>query len=79
MKKYSPTSTTKKIVFAVATVVVAVGILETVVGGMMNPSPESMAARQHFIAVEAERAQKMRALEREEVRFAADGVETLLR
>ncbi len=70
MNAYNPTSLGKKIVIAAVTLVVGAGVLEFVAGAMTHPDPDAMAARQRVIAMEADRAQQIRALERGEIRYA---------
>lgn len=70
MNAYNPTSLGKKIVIAAVTLVVGSGVLEIVAGAMTHPDPGAIAARQHVIAMEADRAQQIRALERGEIRYA---------
>ncbi len=70
MNAYNPISWKKKLVFAVATIAIAVGSLEIVTSSMKYPAPESMAVREQVIAAEAARAQQIRELEQGEVRLA---------
>ncbi len=70
MKTYSATGWKHKAVFLAATIALAVGGLEMVAGGMTHPDPETLAARQRFIAAEAQRAGQIRDLEKGEVRYA---------
>ena len=44
--------------------------LQLLAGGMTHPSPDTVAARQQFIAAEYDRAGQIRDLERGEVRVA---------
>lgn len=70
MNAYNPTSLGRKIVIAAVTLMVGAGVLEVVAGAMTHPDPGAMAARQRVIAMEADRAQQIRALERGEIRYA---------
>ena len=70
MNNYHPTQFRHKLVIAALTLVLGGGMLELVAGGMRFPDPETMAMRERVIAMEAERAQQIRALERGEVRYA---------
>lgn len=70
MNAYNPTSFGKKIAIAAVTFVVGAGVLEVVAGAMMHPDPGAMATRQRVIAMEADRAHQIRALERGEIRYA---------
>ena len=75
MKTYSATGWKHKVVFLAATIALAVGGLELVTRGMMHPDPETVAARQKFIAAEAERAGQIRDLEKGEIRYATISVQ----
>ena len=70
MNAYNPTSLTKKLTIAALTVVLGLGTLQLVAGGMTHPDPEAVAARQQFIAMEAEVAQENRDLARGVIRYA---------
>ena len=70
MKTYDAIGWKQKVVFTAATIALAVGGLELVVGGMINPDPDTLAARAQFIAAEAQRAGQIRALEKGEIRYA---------
>ena len=70
MNAYNPTTLTRKLTIAVLTVVIGLGTLQLVAGGMTHPDPEAVAARQQFLAMEAEVAQENRDLARGVVRYA---------
>ncbi len=70
MNTYHPTSLARKLGIAAITFVVALGTLQLVAGGMTHPDPEVVAARQQFIAMEAEAAQEIRDLARGQVHYA---------
>ena len=70
MNAYNPTSWKRKIVLAAATLAVSAGVLEFVTSSMMHPDPEAMAVRERVLAVQSERAQQIRELQRGEVRIA---------
>jgi len=70
MNAYNPTTLTRKLTIAVLTVVIGLGTLQLVAGGMTHPAPEAVAARQQFLAMEAEVAQENRDLARGVVRYA---------
>lgn len=70
MKTYDAIGWKRKVVFLAATIAIAVGGLEMVTRGMTHPDPDTLAARQQFIAAEAERAGQIRALEKGEIRYA---------
>jgi hypothetical protein len=70
MNAYQPISWKKKALFAVITLVVATGVLESVTGSMLYPDPQTMAVRERVIAAQSERAQQIRELARGEVRVA---------
>lgn len=70
MNTYGPTPLYRKIAIAVITIALGFGVLELVAGGMPHPDPATMAARQQFLAMEAERAQQIRDLDRGQVRYA---------
>ena len=65
------TSWTEKLVLVALTLALGVGSLELVSGGMSAPAPETLAAKQQFIAAEAVRANAIRSLEAGEVQFAS--------
>ncbi len=65
------TSWTEKLVLVALTLALGVGSLELVTSGMSSPSPETLAAKQQFIAAEADRANAIRELQAGEVQFAA--------
>jgi hypothetical protein len=62
---------THKIVFAVATVAIGVGVLESIAGAMKFEDPDAMAVRVQVLAAQSERAYRIRMLEQGEVRLAA--------
>lgn len=64
-------SWTEKLVLVALTLALGVGSLELVSGGMSSPAPETLAAKQQFIAAEAVRANAIRSLEAGEVQFAS--------
>ena len=70
MNAYHPISWKKKFVFAVATLVIAAGVLELVAGAMKFPDAETMAIREQVLATQSDRARQIRELERGEVRMA---------
>ena len=70
MNAYNPVSLAKKLTIAALTVVIGLGTLQLVAGGMTHPDPDAVAARQQFIAMEAEVAQENRDLARGVVRYA---------
>ena len=65
------TSWTEKLVLVALTLALGVGSLELVSGGMSSPAPETIAAKQQFLAAEATRANAIRALQAGEVQFAS--------
>jgi hypothetical protein len=67
------TSWTEKLVMVAITLAIGVGSLELLAGAMSSPAPETIAAKQQFIAAEEVRANQIRTLEAGEVRFAGDG------
>ena len=71
MNSYNSISWKQKVVFVAATIAVSVGGLHLLAGAMTHPNPDTMAARQQFIAAEYDRAGQIRDLERGEVRVAA--------
>ncbi len=71
MNTYNTISWKQKVVFVAATIAVSVGGLQLLAGAMTHPNPDTMAARQQFIAAEYDRAGQIRDLERGEVRVAA--------
>ena len=73
MNAYAPISWKKKVILALATLGVAVGLLEAVSNAMVNPDPETMAVRERVIAMQSERAAQIRELQQGEVRVAGDG------
>ena len=75
MKTYGATGWKHKVVFLAATLALAVGGLELLTRGMMHPDPETLAARQQFIAAEADRAAQIRDLEKGEIRYATIAVQ----
>lgn len=72
MNAYRPIRLSQKLAFATITIVIGAGVLELVAGAMRFPDPEAMAVRERVMAMQAERAQQIRALERGEVRYAGD-------
>lgn len=70
MNTYDPTSPARKLGIAVLTFVLALGTLQLVAGGMTHPDPDVVAARQQFLAMEAEVAQEIRDLARGQVHYA---------
>jgi len=70
MNAYRPIRFSQKLAAAAITFVIGAGVLELVAGAMRFPDPEAMAARERVIAMQSERAQQIRALERGEVRYA---------
>ena len=70
MNGYNPVNWKKKLVFVVATLVIAAGVLELVAGAMKFPDPETMAIREQVLATQSDRARQIRELERGEVRMA---------
>lgn len=77
MNTYNPTSRKTKGIFVVATLAVAGAVLELVAGGMRFPDPDTAAVREQVIAMQAERAQQIRALDRGELRYAGDATVTV--
>lgn len=69
--RMTSTSWTEKLVLIALTLALGVGSLELVSGGMSSPAPETIAAKQQFIAAEADRADAIRTLQAGEVRFAS--------
>jgi hypothetical protein len=65
------TSWTEKLALVALTLALGVGSLELVSGGMSSAAPETVAAKQQFIAAEATRANAIRALQAGEVQFAS--------
>ena len=72
MNAYNPTSWKKKIVLAAATLAISAGVLEVVTHSMMYPDPETMAVRERVLAMQSDRAQQIRELQRGEVRMAGE-------
>ena len=70
MNAYNPTSLKNKIVLAAATLAISAGVLEVVTSSMMYPDPEAMAVRERVLAMQSDRAQQIRELQRGEVRVA---------
>ena len=70
MNAYNPISWKKKLVFAAATLAIAVGTLELVAGSMKFPDADTMAVREQVLAAQSERAQQIRSLQNGEVRIA---------
>jgi hypothetical protein len=70
VKTYNTIGWKKKLVFVAATIAISVGGLHLLAGAMTHPDPDTLAARQEFIAAESERAGAMRALENGEIRMA---------
>lgn len=74
MKTYDTGNKWKsRVVFVVATIAIGAGVLELVAGAMKFPDPDTMAVRQQVLAVQAERAQQIRELQKGEVRYATSG------
>ena len=71
MNAYNPISWKKKVILAAATLGVSVGVLEAVSNAMVNPDSETMAVRERVIAMQSERAARIRELQQGEVRVAA--------
>jgi hypothetical protein len=67
---YNTISWKQRVVFVAATIAISVGGLQLLAGGMTHPNPDTVAARQQFIAAEYDRAGQIRDLERGEVRVA---------
>ena len=67
---YNTISWKQKLMFVAATIAISVGGLHLLAGGMTHPNPDTMAARQQFIAAEYDRAGEIRDLQRGEVRVA---------
>ena len=70
MNTYNTISWKQKVVFVAATIAISVGGLQLLAGAMTHPNPDTVAARQQFIAAEYDRAGQIRDLERGEVRMA---------
>ena len=70
MTTTTSTSWTEKLVVAALALALGVGSLEVVSGGMSSPAPDTLAAKQQFIAAEAVRANAIRSLQAGEVQFA---------
>ena len=70
MKTYNTISWKQKLMFVAATIAISVGGLQLLAGSMTHPDPDTVAARQQFIAAEYDRAGQIRDLERGEVRVA---------
>lgn len=70
MKTYNTISWKQRLMFVAATIAVSVGGLQLLAGAMTHPNPDTMAARQQFIAAESDRAARIRDLERGELRMA---------
>ena len=70
MNTFRPLRLWQRLAFALVTLVVGAGALELVAGAMKYPDPEAMAARERVIAMQAERAQQIRALAHGEMRYA---------
>ncbi len=70
MKTYNTISWKQRLMFVAATIAISVGGLQLLAGAMTHPNPDTVAARQQFIAAESERAGQIRDLERGEVRMA---------
>jgi len=67
---YNTISWKQKVVFVAATIAISIGGLQLLAGSMTHPNPDTLAARQQFIAAEYDRAGEIRDLERGEVRVA---------
>jgi hypothetical protein len=65
---------THRIVFAVATIAIGMGVLELVAGAMKFPDPEAMAVREQVIAAQSERAYQIRTMAQGQVKYAASGI-----
>ncbi len=70
MNTYNTISWKQKVVFVAATIAISIGGLQLLAGSMTHPNPDTLAARQQFIAAEYNRAGEIRDLERGEVRVA---------
>ena len=70
MNTYNTISWKQRLMFVAATIAVSVGGLQLLAGAMTHPNPDTMAARQQFIAAESDRAARIRDLERGEIRMA---------
>ena len=70
MTTTTSTSWTEKLVLVALALALGVGSLELVSGGMSSPAPDTLAAKQQFIAAEAVRANAIRSLQAGEVQFA---------
>ena len=70
MNTYNTISWKQKVVFVAATIAISIGGLQLLAGSMTHPNPDTLAARQQFIAAEYDRAGEIRDLERGEVRVA---------
>ena len=70
MNTYNIISWKQKLMFVAATIAISVGGLQLLAGSMTHPDPDTVAARQQFIAAEYDRADEIRDLQRGEVRVA---------
>lgn len=70
MTTTTSTRWTEKLVLVALTLALGVGSLELVSGGMRSPAPETLAAKQQFLAAEEARAYDIRTMQAGEVRFA---------
>lgn len=68
MNTYDPISAKTRLVLAAATLAIAMGALELVVGAMKFPDPEKVAFRERVITAQSERAQHIRELQKSELR-----------
>ena len=70
MKTYQSVSLKQKLVFAAATIIIGMGVLELVASAMKFPDADMMAVREQVLAAQSERAYQLRTLQNGELRLA---------